>query len=118
MHPTSTVYVFRDAHLAPAGDTVAAAAALDFVVSIYGGGGLKGEEGLSTAFGGAAYFRNDASGDSFLGVWGRRNASRFQSRLRQAAIDLTILHQPPPARLTWYSTSDTRPHPNDPNRGD
>jgi hypothetical protein len=49
----SPVYVFREPRFAPAGDTVVCAAPLDLVVSVYGGGGLKGEGGLSAAFGGA-----------------------------------------------------------------
>ncbi len=33
------VYVFRDAHFAPAGDTVVAAASRDAVIRAFGGGG-------------------------------------------------------------------------------
>ena len=65
------VYVFRDRGFAPGGETVVCAAPLDFVVSVYGGGGLNGEGGLAGAFGGAAFFRNDETGSSYFGVLGR-----------------------------------------------
>jgi hypothetical protein len=100
---TAAVYVFRDPRFAPAGDTVVCAAPVDLVVSVYGGGGLNGEEGLSAAFGGAAFFRNAKTGSSFLGVWGARKASRFRSALRQRAV-LNIVDAPPPARLAWFRT--------------
>jgi hypothetical protein len=40
------VYIFRDSHFASAGDTVVTLAPIDLVVSVFGGGGLKGEGGL------------------------------------------------------------------------
>ncbi len=99
------VYLFRDSHFAPAGDTVVCAAPLDVVVSVYGGGGLKGEGGLAAAFSGAAFFRNDETGLCFLGVWGSRNASRFRSALRRSGSRLEIVRERPPARLAWFQTS-------------
>ena len=108
MNPRPSIYVFRDPHFAPAGDTIVSAAPLDLVVSVYGGGGLIGESGLSTAFGGAALFRNDETGECYLGVWGERNASRFRSAL-QAATDLTIAHEAPRARLVWFQHGNARP---------
>jgi hypothetical protein len=83
------------------------AASLDLVVSIYGGGGVKGEGGLSAAFGGAAFFRDEETGVSFLGVWGARNASRFRSALRRRAA-LSIIRDAPPARLVWFGTKGSR----------
>lgn len=35
------IYVFRDPHFAPAGDTFVSAAPLEAVVRVYGGGGSK-----------------------------------------------------------------------------
>ncbi|MBB6486710.1 hypothetical protein GGD46_004009 [Rhizobium lusitanum] len=61
------VYLFRSAGFAPSGDTVSVAP-LDCVVAVYDNGGVIGEGGLSSAFGGAAVFKNDASGDCFVGV--------------------------------------------------
>jgi hypothetical protein len=46
------LYVFRGGPFSPAGNTVVTAAPLDVVVSLYGGGGMKGEAGLEAAFGG------------------------------------------------------------------
>jgi hypothetical protein len=77
------VYIFRDSHFASAGDIVVTLAPIDLVVSVFGGGGLKGEGGLEDAFGGAAFFRNDDTGASYLGVLRRRKASRFRSALRR-----------------------------------
>jgi hypothetical protein len=72
-------------------------------------GGLKGEGGLASAFGGAAFFRNDETGEGYLGVWGARNASRFRRTLREAGVDLDIIRKPPRARLVWRETRDARP---------
>src|SRR5262245_2077594 len=104
MHQALTVYVFRDRHFSPAGDTVVCAAPLDLVVSVYGGGGVLESGGLSAAFGGAAFFRNDETGTRYLGVWGARNASRFRSGLRRSGAALEIVRDPPPARLIFFET--------------
>ncbi|MGO9755414.1 MAG: hypothetical protein ACLPNY_02235 [Roseiarcus sp.] len=82
-------YVFRDKHFTLAGNTVVSAAPRDLVVSIFGGGGLKGEGGLSAVFGGAVVFRDEDTGLLYLGVWGSRNASRFRKALRDAAYALS-----------------------------
>ena len=99
-----SVFVFRDVRFAKS-ETVVSAAPLILVVSIYDGGGLKGEAGLEEVFGGSAYFRDDdESGPAYLGVWGVRYASRFRSQLRQSGAVLEIVRQPPPARLRWFNT--------------
>ncbi len=67
------VYLFRSAGFAPSGNTVVSVAPLDCVVAVYGNGGVIGEGGLSSTFGGAAVFKNDASGDYFVGVWAARS---------------------------------------------
>lgn len=103
------IYVFRGKYRPGGDDTLVCAAPLDLVVATYGGGGLKGEGGLAAAFGGAAFFRNGETGHSYLGVWGARNASRFRSTLRRGGATLDIVQEPPPARLIWLSTGDTRP---------
>jgi hypothetical protein len=104
----SPVYVFREPRFAPAGDTVVCAAPLDLVVSVYGGGGLKGEGGLSAAFGGTIFFQAEKTGAPYLGVWGARNASRFRSALRRRSV-LDIIRDRPPARLTSFQTTGVRP---------
>lgn len=105
----SSVYVFRSAGFAPASDTVVSVAPLDLVVSVFGGGGLRGEGGLAAAYGGAAFFRNDETGNSYLGVWGARNAARFRRTLRVAGVDFALIREPPQARLVWTETRGTRP---------
>jgi hypothetical protein len=109
MGERSSVYVFRSAGLAPNGDTVVSAAPLDLVVSVYGGGGLHGAEGLERTFGGAAFFRNEQTGDSYLGVWGARNASRFRAAIRATGANLEVVNRSPTARLVWWSTMGSRP---------
>lgn len=97
---SALLYVFRSPAF-PGSNTVASAAALDLVVAVFGGGGMKGEQGLAETFGGAAFFRNEETGESYLGVWGARKVSRFRSRMRVAGGDLRIIREPPPARLVW-----------------
>jgi hypothetical protein len=97
------VFVFRGRPFAR-NETIVSAAPLETVVSVYGGGGLKGAAGLEAVFGGSAYFHNDETGTAYLGVWGSRNGGRFRTRLRQAGLTVTIIPEPPPARLKWFST--------------
>ena len=84
------VFVFRSPRFARGGGAVVSAAARDVVVAAFGGGGLKGEGGLQAAFGGSAFFRNDETGVMYLGVWGKRKASRFRTRLRLGGMVLEI----------------------------
>ncbi len=102
------VYLFRSADFVPSGDTVVSVAPLDCVVAVYGNGGIIGEGGLSSAFGGAAVFKNDASGDCFVGVWGARNASRFRSELR-AHMQIALHKEAPDARLSFWGAEKERP---------
>ncbi|WLS04913.1 hypothetical protein [Shinella oryzae] len=104
------VYLFRSAGFAPSGDTVVSVAPLDCVVAVYGNGGVIGEGGLSSAFGGAAVFKNDASGDCFVGVWGARNASRFRKELR-AHMQIAVHKEAPDARLSFWEAEKERPKP-------
>jgi hypothetical protein len=109
MNERILVYLFRDGHFAPRGDTVVSVAARDAVVAVHGGGGVMDGDGLSKAFGGSCAFRNDDSGALFIGVWGERNASRFRNGLRAGGLALEIMHERPPARLVVSSTTGTRP---------
>lgn len=98
------IYLFRSPAFAPSGDTIVAVASLATVIGVYGGGGVWGEGGLSSSFGGVAVFKNDASGDHFAGIWGARNAARFRRDL-QARMPIAVLKQAPDARLVYWSTN-------------
>jgi len=100
------IHIFRSTSFANS-EAVVTAAPLDLVVSVYGGGGMKGEQGLEAVFGGSAFYRDDATGRAYLAVWGDRNASRFRSRLRESGAALHVLHEPPPARLIWFNSRQT-----------
>lgn len=102
------VYLFRSTGFAPSGDTVVSVAPLECVVAVYGNGGVIGEGGLSSSFGGAAAFKNDVSGEYFIGVWGSRNASRFRSKLR-AHMQIAVMKEAPDARLAFRGTKKQRP---------
>ena len=102
------VHVFRSQRFAPSGDTWTAAACLERVGAVYGAGGMFGEGGLSAAFGGAVVFRDEDTGQFYLGVWGARNVSRFRVALGKAG-PMSILSEPPPARLMFYETRRGRP---------
>jgi hypothetical protein len=102
------IYVFRTKSLARS-ETVATVASLNIVVSVFGGGGLKGMAGVEAVFGGSAYFRNDDTGAAYLGVWGSRNGGRFRSRIREAGMSVAIVRGPPPDRLSVSTKLGTRP---------
>jgi hypothetical protein len=103
------IFLFRCERVASGKGTVMCVAPADLVASVYGGGGHGDQEGLQRAFGGYALYRCDASGESFIGVWGARNASRFRTALRRKAA-ITVINEPPPARLVAWSKTDRRPH--------
>jgi hypothetical protein len=102
------IYTFRGSSFAPSGNTVVAVAPLEWVMAVYGGGGIVGEGGLSAAFGGAVVFKNEDSGEYFIGVWGTRNASRFRAQLR-AKMQVNILREAPIARLKFWGAEKDRP---------
>lgn len=102
------IYLFRSSGFAPSGDTVVSVAPLDRVVAVYGNGGVVGEGGLSSSFGGAAVFKNDASGECFIGVWGARNASRFRGELR-AHMQIAVIKEAPKARLAFWGAEKEPP---------
>lgn len=102
------VYLFRGDSAFGFAKTLVCVAPLDCVVSVYGGEGISGEEGLSAAFGGYVVYKNDTSGARLIGVWGARNASRFRSDLR-AHVQITLLKEAPEARCILKSTHSGRP---------
>lgn len=101
------VYLFRDQSFSGGGDTVVCVAAREAVVSVFGGGDLFDSGGLSAEFAGGAVFRDDVSGQLFLGIWGARKASRFRNRLRAHGIPCHIRHERPPGRLILKSHGRT-----------
>ncbi|MER8401409.1 hypothetical protein [Mesorhizobium sp. M1348] len=98
-----SIHVFRARQLAKS-ETVVTAAPIDLVVSVFGGGGMKGEQGLEAAFGGSAYYRDEATEEAYLAVWGARNGSRFRRQLRESGATLQTVSGEPPARLVWYNS--------------
>jgi len=101
-----SVYVFRDPHFSPAGDTVVTAAPAEAAVAVYGGGGLKQTAGLSAAFGGCAIYGPSllGRGKRYLAVWGERKASKFRQSLRNAGLEVKVIKSPPPGRLLYWAT--------------
>ena len=89
-------------------NTLMCAAPTGLAVAAYGGGGQFDEDGVRMAFGGNAFYRNDETGETFLAVWGARNASRFRTAVRRKG-PITIMREPPPARLAWFSRDGQRP---------
>jgi hypothetical protein len=90
-------------------ETVATVASLDIVISVFGGGGLKGTAGVEAVFGGSAYFQNNDTGAAYLGVWGSRNGGRFRIRICEAGMSVAIVHESPPARLRGFIKLGKRP---------
>jgi len=109
MNERQAVYLFKNGNFAPAGNTIVCAAPRDLVVSVFGGGGLYESNGLSASFGGAAFFRQEETGAYYLGVWGKRNASRFRSALRRGGAVLDIVREPPPGRFLGFGKKNERP---------
>ncbi|HEY2757116.1 MAG TPA: hypothetical protein VGJ01_15435 [Pseudolabrys sp.] len=104
------VYTFRISTLRRGADpTIISVAPRNVVQAIFGGGGPKGIAGLDKAFGGGTVFENHRSGGAFLGVWGRRNASRFCALIRQSGYMVKAISEPPPARQVLSAKTNTRP---------
>jgi hypothetical protein len=60
-------------------------------------------------FGGGAVYRDEETGDLYLGVWGARNASRFRTALRARGFEIEIVRQEPPTRLLFTCANGRRP---------
>jgi len=66
----------------------------------------KGE--LSGTFGGYAVYRNDATEEEFVGVWGHRKASAFRHLLRERGATITVVKERPDGlRLKWTTSRST-----------
>jgi hypothetical protein len=88
------IYVFRDPLTTRTSNTVVAVAPYADVIACFGLDGLDG------TFGGHAIFKNDESGDKYLGVWGARNASRFRTAMRRYHPSVVVIQDRPAARLS------------------
>lgn len=99
MRTALNIYVFRDRHFAPAGDTV---------VCIGGRGSIEallGNKPIPGLFTGQAVYTNDETNQDYVGVWGKREASRFRRLLRERGADLLVHRVPPPGvRLRHWET--------------
>ena len=101
------IYSFRSGPWGT-GDMPVAVAPKEAVTAIYGGGGLFGEGGLSTAFDHVAIFRGANSRDLYFGVWGPRRSSLFRRALEER-YGLETVDGAPSARLTYWSGRDGEP---------
>ena len=107
MADPTRIYLFSSDRVVPGSSTSVCAAPTDLVVPAYGGDGHLEQEGVRRAFSGNAFYRNDETGETFLAVWGARNASRFRTALRRKTT-IMLLREPPPARLTWLCRDGQR----------
>ena len=110
MSQSIPIYVFRSLRFAKS-ETTVTAAPIELVVSVFGGGGLKGERGLEAAFGGSAYYRSEATNEAFLAVWGIRNGSLFRRLLAESGATLAMLSSEPPARLVFHNSGQKGQRP-------
>lgn len=110
------VYVFRDPHFAPEGDTLVCIAERVEMERF-----IPKDE-VAWAFSGCAIYRRSERGGltslvmalllrrrTYVGVWGRKNTSRFRRFLRDRGAYLRI-HREAPAnlRLAYWTTASER----------
>lgn len=112
MNAPLDVYVFRDSHFAPSGDTVVCIAEQKQLEQ------FMTKDEVAHAFSGCATYRRWDVGRSWLlrwlrrnyvGVWGKKNAARFRRFLRERGAELAV-HRTTPShlRLAYYSTENAR----------
>jgi hypothetical protein len=99
---TLDVYVFRDSAFAPAGDTLVCIARRRQMER------FVAKREVASAFSGhAVYWRWPWK--TYVGVWGRKNGSRFRRFLRERGAELTIHREAPPkVRLCYLTTESER----------
>ena len=56
------------------------------------------EDDIAIEFGGWVRLRDAVTGKHYLGVWGRRNASRFRRLLRERGAEFSIIRREQPHR--------------------
>ncbi|RWO03990.1 MAG: hypothetical protein EOS07_31570 [Mesorhizobium sp.] len=77
MSQTITIHIFRARHFAKSETVVT--------------------EGLEAAFGGSAYYRDEAAEEAYPVVWGARNGSRVPRQLGESGATLETVSGEPPA---------------------
>jgi hypothetical protein len=93
------VYLFRDSHFAPSGDTVVCVGAKAGSSPNLGCGQVE------SLFKGFAVYTDRSVSRDYIGVWGIRNASRLRRLLRERGAALAVRKMPPPsARLRYFKT--------------
>jgi hypothetical protein len=118
MPDTLNVHVFRDPHFAPEGDTLVCIAERTKMERFIG------KDEVEWAFSGHAVYRSKGRTKSgilsfvtaliwrrhtYVGVWGRKNASRFRRFLRERGAEIEIQrHAPPDVRLAYWTTANER----------
>jgi hypothetical protein len=97
------VYVFRDPHFAPDGNTVVC------IVPKRSMQRFVSKKEVSQAFGGCAVYHRWLK--AYVGVWGDRNGSRLRRFLRERGAELKVHKEAPPSiRLLYWTTKDRRPN--------
>lgn len=59
---------------------------------------------LVEEFGGWTEFWHETTGESWIGIWGERKATRFRRMLTERGAKFHILHETPPAELQWKTS--------------
>jgi hypothetical protein len=106
------VYVFRDPHFSPCGDTVVCVAEQRRLEQ------FMTKKEVAHAFSGCATYRRWDAGRSWLlrwlrrnyvGVWGKKNTARFRRFLRERGAAL-VIHRSAPShiRLAYFCTENER----------
>lgn len=97
------IYVFRDPHFAPDGDTLVCIAERTRTEKF-----IQKKE-IDWAFSGHVAYRCWCPWKTYVGVYGRKNTSRFRRFLRERGANLDICREAPPkARLLYWVTQDQR----------
>ncbi len=97
------IYIFRDPHFAPDGDTMVCVAKRSECER------FLSEKEINWAFSGHVVYRRWWPWHTFVGVYGRKNVSRFRRFLRERGADLIILRKMPArTRLLYWSTKSER----------
>jgi hypothetical protein len=112
MSPQLDIYVFRDPSFSPSGDTLVCIVEQNQMER------FMTKEEVSHAFSGCATYRRWDSGRSwfsrlmrqtYVGVWGKKNGSRFRRFLRERGAEVSIHRiEPSDLRLAYYGTEGVR----------
>jgi hypothetical protein len=103
------VYVFRKAVDPTSKGTEITIARADAVVSCFGGNGIFNSNGLSALFDGCICYKDERTGDKYLGVWGVRKCAKFRNLMRKHFSSIEISREIPPFREIFSSTKNSKP---------